>query len=155
MAQMVQEFRDDADDADDEDVADFIAHFELLTSEKIKKVHDGAKVTLKKKENDERVVVKNKEKEEMMKALNGNSADNIAELEKEYDFTNVPFMREREETKKWYKADRPSSSRLHGPTVSSAYTVWLKWNPISKGGKSHNYKGDLVRKREDESGAAM
>jgi hypothetical protein len=99
-------------------------------------------------------VVKNKEKEEIMKALNGNSVDKIAELEKEHDFTNVS-LKEREEAKKWYKADRLSSSRLHGLTISSAYTVWLKWNLTSKGGKSHNYKGDPVRKREEEAGAAM
>jgi hypothetical protein len=57
--------------------------------------------------------------------LKGNSAEKIAELEKEYDFTDVS-SKAREQAKKWYKADRPSASRQYGPTVASAYTVWCK-----------------------------
>jgi hypothetical protein len=50
--------------------------------------------------------------------------EKIAELENEYDFTDVS-KREREEAKKWFQAARPSSSRLNGPTVMSAYRLWL------------------------------
>ena len=68
-------------------------------------------------------------------------------------------MKEREEVKKWYKkwykADRPSASRLYGPTVTSAYTVWCKWNTTSTDGTARFYKGDLIRKRKEEAGAAM
>jgi len=55
----------------------------------------------------------------------------------------------------WYSADSPTSSRLYGPTILSAYNLWLKWNLTHTGGKSRHYTGDLVRKREEEAGAAM
>jgi hypothetical protein len=102
----------------------------------------------------------------------GNSAEKIAELEKEYDFTDVS-VKEREEAKKWFNAEQPSSSRVYGAKVLAAYTVWLKWNPTSTGKFSSNNRGHLVRslsykagpmwhrKREEESeeeseaGAAM
>jgi hypothetical protein len=151
---------------DDEDVNDLISHFEMLTCEQMKKALDIAKVTLKNKEKEEKV----KEREEEMKSvvgsppkhillrLNGNSVEKIAELEMEYDFTDLS-VKEREEAKKWYNADQPSSSRMYGPTVTSAYRLWLKWNLTSTGGKAPYYKGDLVKKREEEaeteSGAAM
>jgi hypothetical protein len=77
-----------------------------------------------------------------------------AELEKEYDFTGVA-LKNCEEAKKWFQAVRPSSSRQYGPTVSSAYNLWLKWNITTTGGKSKTYNGDLVRKRDEEAGAAM
>jgi hypothetical protein len=151
---------------DDEEVNDLISHFEMLTHEQMKKALDIAKVTLKNKEKEEKVVVKIKEREEEMKAvigappvdiflrLNGNSVEKITELEKEYDFTDVS-VKEREEAKKWYKAKKPSSSRLYGPIVTCAYRLWLKWNLTSTGGKSPFYKGDLVKEREEEAGAAM
>jgi hypothetical protein len=44
--------------------------------------------------------------------------EKIAELEKEYDFTDVS-VKECEEAKKWYKADKPTSSCMYGPTVAS------------------------------------
>jgi hypothetical protein len=75
----------------------------------------------------------------------------------EYDFTDLS-VKEREEAKKWYNADQPSSSRMYGPTVTSAYRLWLKWNLTSTGGKAPYYKGDLVKKREEVAtavGAAM
>jgi len=80
--------------------------------------------------------------------------EKIAELEKKYDFTDVS-VKEREEAKKLLQAVRPSSSRAYGPTVTTAYMIWLKWNPTVKGGKSNTYKGHLIRKREEEAGAAM
>jgi hypothetical protein len=55
----------------------------------------------------------------------------------------------------WYKADKPTSSCMYGPTVASVYTVWCKWNPTGKGGTARFCKGDLVRKREEEAGAVM
>jgi hypothetical protein len=67
-------------------------------------------------------------------------------------------LKDHEEAKKWYKADRPVASRqyMYGPQITTFYTRWLKWNPTSKGGISHRYKGYLVRKREEsEAGAAM
>jgi hypothetical protein len=73
------------------------------------------------------------------------------------DFTDLS-VKEREEAKKWYNADQPSSSRMYGPTVTSAYRLWLKWNLTSTGGKAPYYKGDLVKKREEVAtavGAAM
>jgi hypothetical protein len=111
---------------DDEDVNDLISHFEMLTHEQMKKALDIAKVMLKNKEKEEKVVAKIKEREEEMKAvigsppthvllrLNGNSVEKIAKLEKEYDFTDVS-VKEREEAKKWYNADKPASSRAYGP----------------------------------------
>jgi hypothetical protein len=89
--------------------------------------------------------------------LNGNSVEKIAELEKEYDFTGLS-VKKREEAKKWYKADQPSSSKKYiatHPEVLSAYSLWLKWNLTTTGGKSPHYKGDLVKKREEEAGAAI
>ena len=62
----------------------------------------------------------------------GNSAEKIAELDKEYDFTDVS-VKEREEAKKWFNAEQPSSSRVYGAKVLAAYTVWLKWNPHING----------------------
>jgi hypothetical protein len=41
------------------------------------------------------------------------------------------------------------------PTNLSAYNIWLKWNLTITGGKSRFYKGDLVRKREEEAGATI
>ena len=154
---------DDVDDEEDEEVNDLISQFEVLTYHQMKQALDIAKVTLMKKEQEEKFATKVEKKVEAMKAkfaaspshiFNGNSVEKIAELENEYDFTDVS-KREREEAKKWFQAVRPSSSRLYGPTVMSAYRLWLKWNLTTTGGKSNTYKGDLVRKREEEAGAAM
>ena len=74
---------------------------------------------------------------------------------KEYDFTDVS-LKEREQDKKWYKTDRPCASLQYGPTVTSSYTLRLKWNPTTTGGTSKGYQGDLIGKREEsEAGAAM
>jgi hypothetical protein len=64
----------------------------------------------------------------------------------------------RDQAKKWYNAPRPSSSRKYiatHPEVLSVYNSWLKWNLTKQGGKPHNYRGDLVKKRDEEAGAAM
>ena len=37
----------------------------------------------------------------------------------------------------------------------SAYNSWWKWNLTKSCAKPHNYKGDLIRKRAEEVGAAM
>ena len=59
-------------------------------------------------------------------------------------------VKEREQAQKWYMTTKPSSSRLYGPDVLSAYYMWLRWNLTSNGKPSPHYKGDLVRKREEE-----
>jgi hypothetical protein len=64
-------------------------------------------------------------------------------------------VKEREQAQKWYMTTKPSSSRLYGPDVLSAYYMWLKWNPTSNGKPSSHYQGHLVWKREEEAGAAM
>ena len=88
----------------------------------------------------------------------GNSAEVIAQLKKYYDFSGVG-VKERTEAQKWFMAERPSSSRLLGPDVSSSYYQWLKWNLTGTGNPSQTYKGYLVIKREEEeeteAGAAM
>jgi hypothetical protein len=86
---------------------------------------------------------------DVLARLNGNSAEEIAELDKEYDFTGVPLVY-RDHAKKWYNAPRPSSSRKYTathPEVLAVYNSWLKWNLTKEGGKPHKYKGDLVKKR--------
>ena len=55
----------------------------------------------------------------------GNSAEVIAQLKEDYDFSRVG-VKEREQAHKWFQAGRPSSSRLFGPDVSSSYYQWLK-----------------------------
>ena len=55
-------------------------------------------------------------------------------------------------------ADRPSSSRKWRatyPEVLSAYRSWLRWNISRSGVKPHGYKGDLIKKREEEMTVAM
>jgi hypothetical protein len=97
------------------------------------------------------------DKKEAKKAANslfqlGNSAEVIAQLEKDYDFSGVG-VKEHEQAQKWYMATQPS--RSYGPDVLSAYYMWLKWNPTSNGKPSSHYQGHLVWKREEEAGAAM
>jgi hypothetical protein len=85
----------------------------------------------------------------------GNSAEDIAQLKKDYDFSGVG-VKERTEDQKWFQASRPSSSRLFGPEVSASNYQWLKWNLTSTGSRNIHYKGDLIIKREEtEAGAAM
>ena len=141
-------------------------HFELLTTiEQMRKALKGIKLSLKireKEEEDEREEKKDEIEPEspsplVLALLNGNSAEKIAELEKEYDYTGVPLVY-RDQAKKWWRADRPSSSRkwfATHPEVLSAYNSWLKWNLTKQGGKPDNYKGDLVKKRDEEAGAVM
>jgi hypothetical protein len=85
----------------------------------------------------------------------GNSAEEIAQLKKDYDFSGVG-VKERTEDQKWFQASRPSSSRLLAPDVTSSYYQWLKWNLTGTGKPSQTYKGHLVIKREEtEAGAKM
>ena len=60
MAEMGKENEELSEDAmrSATPVADLIAHFEMLTSEKMKKALDGAKLSLKNKEKEERVAGK-------------------------------------------------------------------------------------------------
>jgi hypothetical protein len=141
-----------------------VEHFQLLeTTEQMRVAFEGIKLSLKSREKEERDAVKVAEREGEKKAvigtppnhilicLNGNSVEKIAELEKEYDFTGLS-VKKREEAKKWFKADQPSSSKKYittHPEVLSAYRLWLKWNLTTTGGKSLHYKGDLVKKREE------
>jgi hypothetical protein len=152
---------------EDMEVTEVVEHFATLTTiEQMRKAFEGVKLSLKIRKKEERDVAKVADMEDEMKAkvgvppthvllcLNGNPVEKIVELEKEYDFTDLS-VKELEEAKKWYKADKPSSSRLYGPTATSAYRLWLKWNLTTTGGKSPHDKGDLVKKRDEEAGAAM
>ena len=121
----------------------------------MKKALDGVKLSLKNMEKEERDVAKvGAPPADVLARLIGNSAEKILELEKEYEFTDVP-LRECEQAKKWFQAMRPSTSCLYGPTVMSAYNLWLKWNLTRTGGKSRIYRGDLDRTREEEAVVAM
>jgi hypothetical protein len=45
---------------------------------------------------------------------------------------------------------------VHAPSRAPLLLrLWLKWNLTTTGGKSPYYKGDLVKKREEEAGAAI
>jgi hypothetical protein len=174
MTEMGEEFRDDEDD-----VADLIAHFELLdTPEKMKKVLDGAKILLKNKVQEEKAEMKaakvaeakatmiaakvavmaaevwyREPTESELLLTKGNSAEMIVVLEREYDFTGVPEFYQ-EQAKKWYKAEMPTSSRKLSKQMRSFNTVWLKWNLTATGGIPTNYKGYLIKKREESDGDA-
>ena len=73
---------------EDEEVTEVVEHFEMFdTIEQMRKTLEGVKLSLK-----------NKEKEmqdageipvDILLLLKGNSAEKIAELEKEYDFADV------------------------------------------------------------------
>jgi hypothetical protein len=143
---------------EDEEVTEVVEHFEMLTTvEQMRKALEGIKLSLKSRAREEREDEIKGEVADVFVRLNGNSTEKIAELEKEYDFTDVPLVY-RDQAKKWYNAPRPSSSRKYigtHPEVLSAYNSWLKWNLTKQGGQPHNYKGDLVKKREEEAGAAM
>jgi len=140
---------------EDEEVTEVVEHFEMLTIEQMRKALEGVKLSLKNKEEEGRDV--GGLPVDILARLNANSAEKIVELEKEYDFTDVLLVY-RDQAKKWYNAPRPSSSRkciATHPEVLSAYTSWLKWNLTKQGGKPDNYKGDLVKKRDEEAGAVM
>ena len=122
----------------------------LVSTEQMRKAFEDIKLSLKIREKeareDETEVREDEKKEDeiepeppspdILARVNGNSAEKIAELEKEYDFTGVPLVY-RDQAKKWFKADHPSSSRkwkkTH-PEILSAYNAWLRWN-ISRSGK--------------------
>jgi hypothetical protein len=145
--------KEDEELSEDEKVTEVVEHFEMLdTIEQMRKTLEGVKLSLK-----------NKEKEmqdageipvDILLLLKGNSAEKIAELEKEYDFADVS-LRDCEQAKKWFQAARPSASKQYGPIDTSSYRLWLKWNLSRMGTKSKLYKGDLVRKREEEAGVAV
>ena len=136
---------------EDEEVTEVVENFELVTTiEQMRKVLKGIKLSLKIREKeareDETEVREDEKKEDeiepeppspdILARVNGNSAEKIVELEKEYDFTHVRLI-DRDQAKKWFKADHPSSSRkwkkTH-PEILSAYNAWLRWN-ISRSGK--------------------
>jgi hypothetical protein len=74
---------------------------------------------------------------DVLSRLNGNSAEKIAELEKEYDFTGVPLVY-RDQAKKWYNAPRPSSSKKYiatHPEVLSVYHSCSERNQKSTGNR--------------------
>ncbi len=64
-------------------------------------------------------------------------------------------------------AEMPSASRIHDVEFRSSNYAWLKWNLTSKGNPSPQYKGHLVREKdnrdfsdhgeeeEEEAGAAV
>ena len=138
---------------EDEEVTEVVEHFEMLTIEQMRKALEGVKLSLKNKEKEGRDV--GELPVDILARLNANSAEKFVELEKEYDFTGVP-ERDCVQAMKWYKAERPSSSRTFSPHMRSFYKVWLKWNLTGNSGIPTNYKGYEVRKRgESETGAAM
>ncbi len=99
-------------------------------------------------------------KKELSLLLAGNSAEVIARLEEDYDFSGVS-VKEREQAKKWY-----SASLIHGVEFRAANYAWLKWNLTNKGNHSTHYEGHLVKEKdnrdfsdhgeeEDEAGAVV
>ena len=82
-------------------------------------------------------------KKELSLLLAGNSAEVIARLEEDYDFSGVS-VKEREQAKKWY-----SASLIHGVEFRAANYAWLKWNLTSRGNPSRHYKGHLVREKDN------
>ena len=82
-------------------------------------------------------------KKELSLLLAGNSAEVIARLEEDYDFSGVS-VKEREQAKKWY-----SASLIHGVEFRAANYAWLKWNLTNKGNPRPHYKGHLVREKDN------
>jgi hypothetical protein len=72
----------------------------------------------------------------------------IARLEEDYDFSGV-CVKEREHAQKWYMAERPSTSLIHGVELRAANYAWLKWNLTNKGNPRPHYKGHLVREKDN------
>jgi hypothetical protein len=104
-------------------------------------------------------------KKELSLLLSGNSAEVIARLEEDYDFSGLS-VKEREQAQKWYMAERPSASLIHGVEFRAANYAWLKWNLTNKGNHSTHYEGHLVKEKdnrdfsdhgeeEDEAGAVV
>ena len=75
----------------------------------------------------------------------------IARSEEDYDFSGVSVKeaKEREQAQKWYMAERPSASLIHGVEFRAANYAWLKWNLSSKGNPRPHYKGHLVREKDN------
>ena len=137
---------------EDYEVAMLVAHFEILTTvEQMRKALELMKLSLKSREKEGVVQIPT----EFLDIVNGNSAEKIAELEKEYDFTDVQLVY-RDQAKKSFKADKPPSARKHGPIVTSAHRMWMKWNSTEKSGYFYgDPKSLLMKKRDEEAGAAM
>ena len=87
-------------------------------------------------------------KKELSLLLSGNSAEAIARLEEDYDFSGLS-VKEREQAQKWYMAERPSASLIHGVEFRAANYAWLKWNLSSKGNPRPHYRGHLVREKDN------
>ena len=139
---------------EDEEVTMVVEHFELLsTKEKMRKACEGIKLSLKIREKEMQDAGELPVPEDIL-LLQGNSAEKIAELEKEYDFAGVS-LKDCEQAKRWFKTVKPSSSKLYGPIVSAAYRLWLKWNISRSGVEPHGYKGGLIKKREEEMTVSM
>ena len=98
-----------------------------------------AKIALKEKEAKDKIVAKNAGKSNL---LAGHSAEVIARLEEDYDFSRLS-VKEHKEAQKWFMAERPSVE------FSTAKYVWLKWNLTNKGNPSRHYKGHLVREKDN------
>ncbi len=147
-------------DEEEDEVTMVVEHFEMLTVEQMRKAYEGIKLSLKSR--DKEGALKSRDKEgvgqiptEFIDIVMGNSAEKIAELEKEYDFTDVPLAY-RDQAKKWFKADKPPCTRKYGSSVTSAFYLWVKWNSTEKSGY---FKGEpkslLIKKRDEEAGTAM
>ncbi len=91
---------------------------------------------------------------DILNIVKGNSTEKIAELEKEYDFTDVPLAF-RDQAKKWFKADKPPSVGKYGPIVTSAFYLWMKWNSTEKSGYFKGEPKSLLIKKRDEAMAAV
>jgi hypothetical protein len=115
-----------------------------------------AKIALKEKEAKDKIVAKNAGKSNL---LAGHSAEVIARLEEDYDFSGLS-VNERKQAQKWFMAERPSVE------FSSAEYAWLKWNLTNNGNHSTHYEGHHVKEKdnrdfsdhgeeEDEAGAVV
>ena len=111
--------------------------------------YDAGKIGLKEKVAAAKKAAKKAEKSLL---LLGNSAKVIAQLEEEYDFSGVSGVKEREQAQKWYMAERPSASLIHGVEFRAANYAWLKWNLTGNGKPSGHYQGHLIRPLFYEAG---
>jgi hypothetical protein len=134
------------DESFDKELADITERLVALGSpDRMKMALSLAKIALKEKEAKDKVVAKRKE---LSLLLAGNSAKVIARLEEGYDFYGVS-VKEREQAQKWYMAERPSASIIHGVEFRTANYARLKWNLTNKGNPSTHYKGHLIKKKDN------
>ena len=130
----------DDDELFDKELVDITERLVALGSpDRMKMALSLAKIALKEKEAKDKVVAKIAVKSNL---LAGNSAEVIARLEEDYDFSGLS-VNERKQAQKWFMAERPSVE------FSSAEYAWLKWNLTSRGNPSRHYKGHLVREKDN------